>query len=117
MAQRKRGKPLPSKTFYELLKEAGDLHKLKSHDYATDEDPFGNYRFAGQMSKLFNDPDDSGFIGRMAEKIYRLANIENNHKAALTDSVEDTERDLCVIMVLWISMRRDRRRKADGKTE
>jgi len=99
-----------SKTFYDLLKEAGQLHSLKSHDYASDKDPYANYKFAGQMSKLFDDPDDSGFVGRIAEKLYRLANLENNRKEPKNESVEDTERDLCVLMILWMSMRKDRRK-------
>ena len=99
-----------SKTFHELLKEAGQLHSLKSHDYATDEDPYGNYRFAGMMSQLFKSSEDAGFIGRIGEKLFRLANLENNAKAPKNESIEDTERDLCTIMILWISMRRDRRK-------
>ena len=99
-----------SKTFYDLLKDAGQLHALKAHDYTTDEDPYGNYKFAGMMSKLFDDPDDSGFIGRIGEKIFRLANLQNNQKEPKNEAVEDTERDLCVLMVLWMSMRKDRRK-------
>jgi hypothetical protein len=115
VAQRKMRKKVPdrfgSKTFYDLLKEAGQLHSLKSHDYASDADPYGNYRFAGMLSKLFDNSDDSGFMGRIAEKIYRLANLENNKKEAKNETIEDTERDLCVLMILWMSMRKDRRKK------
>jgi len=100
-----------SKTFHELLKEAGQLHSLKSHDYATDEDPYGNYRFAGMMSQLFKSADDAGFVARIGEKMFRLANLENNAKAPKNESIEDSERDICTIVVLWISMRRDRRRE------
>lgn len=100
-----------SKTFYDLLKEAGQLHSLKSHDYASDVDPYANYRFAGQMSKVFNDPDDSGFVGRIGEKLFRLANLENNRKEPKNETIEDTERDLCVLMILWMSMRKDRRKQ------
>ena len=99
-----------SKTFYDLLKEAGQLHALKAHDYATDEDPYANYRFAGQMGKLFDNPDDSGFIARIGEKLFRLANLENNRKEPKNETIEDTERDLCVLMILWMSMRKDRRK-------
>jgi hypothetical protein len=102
-----------SKTFYELLKQSADLHSLKSHDYASDADPYGNYKFAGQMSKLFDDPDDAGFMGRIGEKLFRLANLENSGKEPKNESIEDTERDLCVIMVLWISMRKDRRKQGE----
>ena len=119
--------PPGSRTFHELLKEAGQLHTVKSHDYASDEDPYGNYRFAGMMSQLFKSADDAGFVGRIGEKLFRLANLENHAKAPKNESIEDTERDLCTIMILWISMRRDRRKQfreisdkqteANGKTE
>jgi hypothetical protein len=99
-----------SKTFYDLLKASGDLHSLKSHDYASDADPYANYKFAGMLSKLFDNPDDSGFIGRIGEKLYRLANLENNKKEPKNETIEDTERDLCVLMILWMSMRKDRRK-------
>jgi hypothetical protein len=106
-----------SKTFYDLLKEAGQLHNIKSFDYASDDDPYGNYKFAGMMSKLFDDSADSGFVGRMGEKLYRLANLENSGKQAKNESVEDTEKDLCVLMILWISMRRDRRKGNSKEVE
>lgn len=106
-----------SKTFYDLLKEAGHLHAIKAHDYATDEDPYGNFRFAGMMSQLFKSPEDAGFMGRIGEKIYRLANLENNSKEPKNESIEDTERDLCTLMILWISMRRDRRKVLNSLTE
>ena len=99
-----------TKTFYDLLKASGDLHALKVDEYASDADPYANYKFAGQMSKLFNDPDDSGFIGRIAEKLFRLANLENNRKEPKNETIEKTEHDLCVLMVLWMSMRKDRRK-------
>lgn len=101
----KNGSPL----FYALLKSMSNLHDRKSHDYASNNDPYANYRFAGKLSKLFNNPDDSGFLGRLAEKIYRLANLENSNKTPSNESIEDTELDLCVIMTLWMASRRDSR--------
>ena len=96
-------------TFYELLGRASDLYARKSHDYASEEEPYGNYYFAGMLSKLFMNPDDAGFVGRMGEKLYRLANLENSSKAPLNETIEDTEMDLIVIMILWIASRRDKR--------
>lgn len=97
--------------FYDLLKEMAETHDKKSHDYASNSSPFANYKFAGMMSKVFNDPDDSGFLGRIGEKIYRLANLENSGKQALNESIEDTEKDIATIIVLWMAMRRERRQK------
>lgn len=99
------GSPL----FYHILKQMEQIHERKSHDYASNNDPFANYRFAGMLSKLFNDPDDAGFIGRIGEKLFRLANLENSGKIALNESIEDTEVDICVIMTLWMASRRQKR--------
>lgn len=100
-----------SPRFYQLLEEMAVTHDQKSHDYASNENPFGNYHFAGSMAKLFDNPDDAGFIGRIGEKIYRLANLENSGKQPSNESVEDTERDIAVITALWMADRRERRAK------
>lgn len=102
-----------SPTFYKLLQEMAETHDKKSHDYASDNNPSGNYHFAGQMAIMFShSPQDAGFVGRLAEKIYRIANIESSGKIGLTEAIEDTERDIVTITALWISDRRDRRRKS-----
>lgn len=102
---------MSSNTFYELLGRASQLHDKKSHDYASDDNPYGNYYFAGFLSQLFLNSEDAGFVGRMGEKLYRLANLENSGKAPLNETIEDTELDLIVIMILWMASRRDRRER------
>lgn len=100
------GSPL----FYELLEEMAETHDRKSHDYATNDNPFGNYHFAGKMSLLFaHSEQDAGFIGRIGEKIYRLANLESGEKSPQNESIADTEKDICVITLLWMADRRKRR--------
>lgn len=100
-----------SPVFYKLIEEVADIHNKKSHDYASNDDPYANYKFAGLLSKLFNNSDDAGFIGRIGEKLYRLANLDNNNKKVLNESIEDTERDIVTITALWVAMRRERRAK------
>lgn len=109
-ARSRHGSPL----FYELLQKMAETHDRKSHDYASNDNPFGNYHFAGKLSKLFDNPDDAGFVGRIGEKFYRLANLENNGKevAVKDEGMEDTENDICVITLLWMVDRRNRRLKA-----
>lgn len=103
------GSPL----FYDLLQEMAETHDKKSHDYASDDNPAGNYHFAGQMALLFShSSEDAGFFGRMAEKIYRLSNLEKSNKIAKNETIDDTERDICVIATLWMSDRRNRRNRA-----
>lgn len=99
------GSPL----FYQLLETMANIHDIKSHDYASNDNPYGNYLFAGKMSKLFDNPDDAGFMARIAEKLYRLANLENGEKKPSNESIEDTEVDICVIVTLWMASRRQRR--------
>jgi hypothetical protein len=100
-----------SPTFYKLLEEMADTHSQKSHDYASNQNPSGNYHFAGQMATMFaHSPQDAGFVGRLAEKIYRLANLEGSGKTPKNESIADTERDIAVITALWMADRRDRRR-------
>ncbi len=101
-----------SPTFYALLEEMANTHSEKSHDYASNENPYGNYHFAGQVAAMFaHSPQDAGFVGRIAEKIYRLSNLESGGKTPKNESIADTERDVITIAVLWMADRRDRRLK------
>lgn len=105
-ARDRHGSPL----FYSLLSEMADTHDRKSHDYASNSNPFGNYHFAGKLALLFpHSPEDAGFVGRMGEKIFRLANLEEDGKKPQNESIEDTERDIAVIATLWMADRRHRR--------
>lgn len=96
--------------FYELIDEMAKTHEIKSHDYASDSNPSGNYHFAGKIASLFaHSHEDAGFVGRIAEKIYRLANLESSQKNPKNESIEDTEKDIAVITCLWMADRRGRR--------
>lgn len=96
-------------------------HDRKSHDYASNVNPFGNYHFAGQVAILFShSPEDAGFVGRIAEKIYRLSVLEGMGKNPKNESIEDTEVDIVTICALWMADRRNRRltsRKGQIKSE
>lgn len=112
-SEMKHGSPI----FYELLEEMAKTHDKKSHDYASNENPYGNYYFAGKITLLFSHSEqDAGFIGRLAEKIYRLANLENSKKIARNESIEDTEIDILIITCLWMASRRELRRSNLTKT-
>lgn len=101
-----------SKTFYHLLDEMNELHDRKSHDYATNDNPYGNYLFAGEIARMFaHSPLDMGFSTRLAEKLYRLAVLEGGNKQPRNESISDTERDIAVITALWMAARRDSRPK------
>jgi hypothetical protein len=93
---------MSNKTFYDLLKESGQLHSVKMN-----EEPIENFEFSGMMSKLFTDALNAGFMARVGEKLIRLANLENTSR---TDDIATAEKELCVAMILWLSARRDRRK-------
>lgn len=104
-----------SPEFYDLMQEMADLHDKKSHDYTTDNDPFGNYRFSGLISTMFGySANDAGFAGRLAEKIYRIYALESRGAVPKNESVADTERDIAVIAALWMASRREARKKREG---
>lgn len=101
--------------FYEMLDDMARIHDKKSHDYASNSNPSGNYHFAGEVAALFaHSPQDAGFAGRIAEKVFRLANLEAGNKTPKNESVEDTELDIAVITLLWMADRRERRNKPNA---
>src|SRR6478736_149336 len=101
--------------FYQLLRVMAELHERKSHDYASDDDPAGNYHFAGEIALMFLDSNDAGFAGRLAEKLYRMSNLQLSSKQPLNENVEDTERDFAVIAALWMADRKKRRTEKKKK--
>lgn len=116
MDEKREGSP----TFYKLLEEVAEIHARKSHDYAANDDPYGNYRFAGYVSSLFShSPDDAGFAGRIAEKIFRISVLERGAKTPKNESILDTEKDIVTIVLLWMASRIDRRelRKVEARYE
>jgi len=105
-----------SPEFYKLLEEMADTHDKKSHDYASNNNPYGNYLFAGQVATLFaHSSQDAGFVGRLAEKLYRIASLESTGKEPKNETIEDTEKDILVITALWITSRRERRAKRQNQ--
>ena len=99
-----------SPTFYSLLQEMAQTHDRKSHDYASNDNPYGNYTFSGELASLFSHSKlDVGFVSRIGEKLYRLANLERSQKVVYNESIEDTEKDLATIVTLWMAARRDSR--------
>lgn len=106
MTDKRNGSP----TFYALLADMAELHDRKSHDYAKNTDPSGNYRFAGTIANMFShSPLDAGFAGRLAEEIYRLSVLESSGKEPKNESIDDTEQGIAVITALWMASRRDDR--------
>lgn len=76
-------------TFIECLQ----LVETKSSDYATDEDPFKNFR----ASEVAGVSVEQGILIRLLDKISRLANIINKDKVKIKvkdERIQDTLMDI-----------------------
>lgn len=75
----------------ELHNECVEICKKKNGDYATDADPFKNFR----ASEVFGIDSNDAIIVRMSDKLMRVSNVIRNGEAKVQDeSVLDTLMDL-----------------------
>jgi hypothetical protein len=84
--------------FADITKEMLDLTTKKSNDYASDEDPFANFRTFGEL----------GILVRMSDKFARLktALYDRKDMAVSDETVEDTILDLATYAILLLCYRR-----------
>lgn len=75
--------------FHKILKEWGELHSKKSHDYGSAADPFANLR----ESKTIGVPPYVGCFIRMLDKVNRIKSFINKGKLQ-NESVLDALYDL-----------------------
>jgi hypothetical protein len=64
-----------SKEFHELLDRMREVHEKKSHDYATEDNPFSNFEYAAQIVKAFTQPIDQVFAGIIGIKLARISEL------------------------------------------
>jgi len=67
------------------------LLKAKNHDYATETDPFKNFRF----SEMVGASVDLAILVRMSDKLARVANLRTQAAVIADESIQDTLIDLC----------------------
>ena len=84
--------------FAKVTEDMLDLTTKKSNDYASDADPFANFRMFGEL----------GILVRMSDKMARLKSALHDHKemAVSEETVEDTILDLATYAILLLSYRR-----------
>jgi hypothetical protein len=85
-----------------LLSEMQAMHDRKNEDYASAEDPYSNFKFAGQLGAMFTSPVDIAFAVLIGVKIARLSELSKG-KTPKNEAVEDTRLDLSVYSSLWAS--------------
>jgi hypothetical protein len=94
--------------FYELLKEAADLHERKNNGYAKDNDPLSNLRLA----EGFGLPPHMGVLIRMSDKFSRIQELSKGKVDKVGESIKDTLMDMAIYSLLAIVLFEEAEKKA-----
>lgn len=97
-----------NKTHKELLDQISALHEKKASDYATDVDPYSNFRFAALLSEGFEHEVDRVFATLIGVKLARIQELTKNGRTPKNESLDDSFVDLTNYCAIWASYRRDR---------
>ena len=84
------------------LDEASAISDSKRHDYASEDDPFLNFRQVADVSGL---SIDQVFLVWVATKVVRLGQLIGGGKEPNNESVDDNILDLINYPALWRGMR------------
>ncbi len=85
--------------FYALLEEIAALHSKKNHDYATEADPFSNFRRAERLGI----PAWNGVLARMTDKWSRIEQLTSG-KDPKNESLRDSLMDNAVYSLIAVVM-------------
>lgn len=77
----------------EVLDRCRQLHDLKSHDYAQEDNVYSNFEYAAQVAAPFTDPVDKVFAMMIGVKLARLAELRKG-KVPKNEPIEDSFVDL-----------------------
>jgi len=88
--------------FTALLAEMQALHESKNADYASDSDPYSNFRQAASVANGFSGVD-AVFATLIGIKLARLRELTSSGKRPNNESVQDTRTDLAMYAALWAS--------------
>ncbi len=103
--------------FIDALKEEFDrqveLSRAKNSDYASNDDPFANFRLIESVSGRIN--AEEGILVRMTDKLQRYANLISRPPSVTDESIEDTLRDLSIYATIALILRREKRGN-DGRS-
>jgi predicted Ser/Thr protein kinase len=88
--------------FTNLLAEMQALHESKNSDYASDVDPYSNFRQAAAVAEGFSGVD-AVFATMIGVKLARLRELTSSGKQPNHESVQDTRTDLAMYATLWAS--------------
>lgn len=90
--------------FDTVLDEIRELNRRKRGDYASDADPWSNFREAGEHAGLPAGKIVEALIG---VKNARLRNLVDSERSPNNESVEDTLVDRAVYSIIAVAMYRE----------
>jgi hypothetical protein len=92
--------------FYAIVQELADLHEGKNRQYATPEDPLGNFKRTGKIiSKMIKpglDPTLASCLAFMSKQVDGVYEIFGEDKLDTIDSLEDKLRDIAIYSVIGL---------------
>lgn len=107
LKKRKYGHP----AFYKALEDIANLHEEKNRQYATPEDPLGNFRRTGQitckMLKPGIDPTLASCLSFMSKQVDGVYELFGEMKENTIDSLEDKLQDITVYSVIALILVRE----------
>ena len=95
--------------FEKLLAEMSALHAKKNHDYASDADPFSNFRFAAQQAGVDPHTVLEVLIG---VKTARLRELTGSGKVPNNESERDTRLDRAMYAAIDVALYDQEREQA-----
>jgi hypothetical protein len=87
--------------FTQKLDELRELHELKSQDYASDEDPYRNFK---ENAKLWGRLAWVEPLIRLSEKVFRLINLIVNKKTPNNEGIRDSIKDIACLAIIALDM-------------
>lgn len=87
--------------FEKLVIKMLEVHKSKSADYASTDDPLSNFKVQEYFSSLFKHDKDKVFASIIGIKIARLSTLLSKEETPNNESIEDTFLDACNYFALW----------------
>ena len=88
-------------SFKTITDEIIELHRLKAADYASNEDPYQNFR---ENAKLWGRLAWVEPLIRLSEKVFRLINLIVNKKIPNNESIRDSIKDIICLAIIALDM-------------
>jgi hypothetical protein len=99
--------------FHTLIEEIRELHEKKNKQYATSDDPLGNFRRTGKiiakMLKPGLDPTLASCLAFMSKQVDGVYEIFGEAKTDTVDSLEDKLLDIAVYSIIAMILVRESR--------